>query len=113
MDNYLTIFINEQSVFEYDREQPLEDRQLEFLDRMDSDMDRGLKIKGQLIENPGPEHRLQFMAMNLIKALQQDDDAKIAVSCAYLTNRRPELKEVHARDGDNSVVIEFIDETLQ
>lgn len=110
VSKYLTIFINDQSVFEYDREISFEDKQLAFLDKMDSDMEHGIKIYGELIVKPDHEHRARFIAMNLIKALQQDNEASIAASCAYLVNRRPELIEIHATDGDGRVVIDLVDD---
>lgn len=110
MSKYLTVLINDQAVFEYDRENYLEDRQLEFLDKMDKDMDLGIKMSGELFEDPDAEHRTKFVAMNLIKALQQDDATKIAVSCAYLSTRRPGLIEVRASDQDGLVVIDMLDE---
>ena len=48
--------------------------------------------------------------MNLLKGLQQQDNARIEVSCAYLSSRLPRVVEVHARDLDGRVNIEFIEE---
>ena len=109
MSKTLTIFINDQSVFEYECENLLEDKQRAFLDKMDSDMGRGIKIHGELIANPDNDQRARFVAMNLIKALQQNNDAIIAASCAYLASRRPELIEIRANDGDAGVVIDLVD----
>jgi len=106
----LTVFINNEIVFEYDRDLTIEDQQLAFLDRMDADMERGIKIRGELLVNPDSQQRATFVAMNLIKALQQDNEAVISASCAYLANRHPALIEVHANDHDNAVKIELIEE---
>ena len=112
MTKLLTVFINDQSVFAYDRETRLEDSQLQFLDKMDSDMARGIKIKGELIDKPDHEQRIRFVVLNLINALRQDDNAKIAALCAYITQRRPALQEIHAKDQGDSVVIDMIDENM-
>jgi len=106
----LTVFINNEIVFEYDRDLTIEDQQLAFLDRMDADMERGIKIRGELLVNPDSQQRATFVAMNLIKALQQGNEAAISASCAYLFNRHPALIEVHANDDDNAVKIELIEE---
>lgn len=106
----LSVFINEQLVFEYDRSTKLDDKQLGFLDKMDLDMERGFRIHGELITRPDSKQKATFVAMNLLKALQQENDAKIAVSCAYLTSRLPHAVELHARDQDNRINIEFIEE---
>ena len=104
------VLINDQAVYECDRDIALEEKQLEFLDKMDSDMDRGIKIQGQLFASPDSMQRAQFVAMNLIKALQQDNDAAKSVSCAYLVNRLPGLVEVRANDQGDTINIEFVEE---
>jgi hypothetical protein len=105
----LAVFINNEIVFEYDRNLTLEDQQLDFLDRMDAAMERGIKIKGELLVNPDSQQRATFVALNLIKALQQDNESVISASCAYLVNRNPALIEVHANDHDNAVEIELFE----
>lgn len=106
----LVVFVNNEIVFEFDREISFEEGQLAFLDKMDSDMDKGIKIRGELISSPDSMQRAMFIAMNLIKGLQQNNEAVIASSCAYLTNRNPVLAEVHANDLEGSVDIEFREE---
>lgn len=106
----LGIFINSELAHEYDRTVDLDDRQLAFLDKMDRDLDRGFKMYGELITDPDQEQKATFVAMNLLRALRQQDQAKIAVSCAYLGHRLPHVAEVHARDGDNRIDIEFVEE---
>jgi hypothetical protein len=109
----LTIHINDQLAFEYDKSTVLNDEQLTFLDKMDQDMSRGLKVHGELISKPDTKQCATFVAMNLIRALLQEDEAKVRVSCAYLSTRLPDLSEVHARDDDGKVKIEFIEETKE
>ena len=74
-------------------------------------MERGIKIRGELITQPDSQQRATFVVMNLIKALQQDNDAVVVASCAYLVNRDPALVEVHANDSNNSINIELINES--
>jgi len=50
--NKLAVFINNEIVFEFYRELTFADQQLAFLDKMDSDMDNGIKIHGELLANP-------------------------------------------------------------
>lgn len=108
--NMLSILINNEIAFEFDRDITFADEQLSFLDKMDSDMDNGIKIKGELLANPDARQRATFIVMNLIKALQQENDAVKMSSCAYLVNRFPQLIEVHANDHENTVKIELIEE---
>lgn len=106
----LTVFINDQTAYECEREMDLEQMQLDFLDKMDSDMDRGVKIRGELLASPDVRQRATFVAMNLIKALQQGNDAAKYVSCAYLVKRLPGLVEVRASDQENTISIELVEE---
>ena len=108
--NKLVIFINNEVVYEYDRVVMLEVEQSSFLDKMDNDMKVGIKIQSELLENPDDLQRATFIAMNLIKALRQNNDATVFATCAYLVNRLPELIEVHANDYEDSIKIEFIEE---
>lgn len=106
----LTIYANDQVAYEYDKETEVDERKAGFFDAMDRDMDRGVKIQGKLIANPDARQRATFVAMNLIRALQQDNQPIILASCAYLASRLPALIEVHARDQGSTVNIEFVEE---
>jgi len=106
----LTILANDQVVYEFDREQVLVVEQFEFLDNMDRSMDSGIKLYGELISQPDLRQRATFVAMNLLKALQQDNAAIASASGAYLVNRCPWLCEVHAKDEADRVVIELVEE---
>ena len=109
MEN-LTLYINDEFVFQFDKDHPIDDEQIKFLDRMDADMDRGIKVYGQLVKKPDIQQKATFVSLNLIKALQQDNQAIITASCAYLVNRMPRISEVHAKDSENKIIIEFIEE---
>ena len=108
--NKLAIYVNEQIVYEYDRDMHIEDQKLVFLDNMDTDMERGIKIQGELITSPDKQQREKFVVMNLIKALQQENMAVISASCAYLVHRHPALLEVHVHDHESGINITFVDE---
>lgn len=107
----LTVFVNDEIVFEFDRNITIDDAQLSFLDKMDSDMEKGIKIRGELLVKPDSEQRATFVVMNLIKALQQGNEAARYASCAYLVNRHPALSEVHANDAADAVKIEFVEDS--
>ena len=108
--NKLSVLVNNEPVFEFDRDITFDEHQLVFLNRMDSDMDKGIKVRGHLQVDPDSEQRATFVVMNLIKALQQNNEAVVSASCAYLVNRHPALIEVHANDDVDSVKIELIEE---
>lgn len=107
--NKLDIVVNDRLVYECDRSTRLDDQQLEFLDKMDQDMDRGFRIHGETISQPDMKQKATFVAMNLLKALKQEDQAKTAVACAYIRQRLPGVIEVHARDLGDRIHIEFVE----
>ena len=108
--NKLVIFNNDKLIYEFDRVVILETKQSAFLEKMDRDMKNGISIDGELLENPDDSQRTTFIAMNLINAIQQDNDATIFATCAYLVNRLPKLIELRANDSGDTVKIEFIEE---
>lgn len=106
----ITVFVNHEAVYDYDRDIIIEEEQLMFLDRMDSDMEQGIKIKGELISTPDSHQRATFIVMNLIIALQQSNNASVSATSAYLAHRYPTLIEVHTNDEGNAINIEFVNE---
>lgn len=108
--NKLAVLINNEQVFEFDRDVTIDEEKLAFFDRMDVDMDKGIRIHGELIVAPDTRQRAKFVVMNLVKALQQENQAVISASCAFLLHRFPALIEVQANDDGDSINIELIEE---
>ena len=108
----LLLIVNGETALEYDRETTLDEDKLAFLDSMDKDMDKGIKIYGELINQPDAEQRARFITLNLIKALQQDNHAIIQVSCAYLATRMPALNEVQVSDGEGKIDIVLVEDVV-
>ena len=93
----LVVLVNGESRLEYDRSKVLSERQRVYLDRMDRQMDSGIRLGTDWIEQPRPAQRASFVAAQLVDALQRDDEGLIAACCTYLANRLPELKQIRAR----------------
>ena len=104
----LTILIDNQPQLEFDRSQGLPDRQLAYLDRMDAQMDTGIRLDDEQVEQPDTLQRAQFVALHLIEALQQDNDALVAASCAYLARRLADLKQVKALSVEGGFTLELV-----
>lgn len=104
----IILYVNEKIAFEFDKDMSLDESQLSFLDKMDSDMKKGIKINGQLFSNPDKPQRAEFTVLNLIRALQQENKAVVAASCAYISNRLAELDEVHVNDHESGVKVVFL-----
>lgn len=92
----LAVVLDGVSQLEYQRGKPLEPAQSDYLDRLDRRMDAGIEIDGHRIETPNPLQRAQFIALQLLHAVQAGNEAVAAATCAYLANRIPDLKQVRA-----------------
>jgi hypothetical protein len=76
---------------------------------MDGKMDNGFELAGQTVSNPDKNQRLQFIAMNLIQSLlNEENEAMIAASTAYLAENLPDLKQVTADTKTGQLVIDLV-----
>ncbi len=104
----LTILVDQQPQLEFDRSQGLPDHQLAGLERMDVQMDTGIQAGDRWLEQPDRLQRAQFVAVQLVEALQQGNDALAAASCAYLATRLPDLQQVKAVRIDGGFSLELV-----
>ena len=106
MSEMMVVLLNGEALFEYDRAKPLAEKQRQYLDRMDRQMDEGITLGTEKIINPDQQQRAQFVALSLLTAIEQDNDAVIAAMNSYLAVRYPDLKQVKAdTDKDNNKVM--------
>ena len=107
--------MNDVTRLEYDRNIRLPGHQREFLDKMDEDMAGGFELAGELVASPNPIQRAQFVTMQLLMAMQREDEGLIAASCAYLANRYPEMTRVVATEQGEQISFNllFNEEPLQ
>ena len=104
----LTVVVNGEPQLEYDRNKPLPDQQVAYLDRMDHQMDAGIILGGQSLDQPDQLQRVQFVSIRVIEALQQGNEALVAASCAYLASRMPDLKQIRSRVVDGGFSVELV-----
>ena len=107
MSDSMVVLVNSEALFEYDRTRPLPENQLQYLDRMDRQMDDGITLGNEAIAKPDQQQRAQFVAFTLITAIQQDNEAVIAAMNSYLAVRYPDLKQVKADTDQNSNKVMF------
>ena len=104
----MAVFLNGIAQLEYDRNKLLPDHQAAYLDKMDTRMDAGILVEGEMVRNPDQNQRTQFAAANLVAALNTEDESMAAAMCSYLAIRLPELKQVKIEDNDGEVSIELV-----
>ena len=108
MSDLMAVLLNGIAQLEYDRNKPLSEYQLTYLDKIDSKMTTGLEIGEEIIEDPDENQRAQFVAANLYHAIKSKDEAMCSALCSYLATRLPELKQVRLDDKDGDVTIELV-----
>jgi len=108
MDNKLIVVINGKPFVEYDRSKRLPGHQRQFLDKMDLDMDAGISLMGQEIDEPDTVQRAQFIAIHLVMAAVEGNDGKISAMCAYLATRLPDLKQIKAKEKSGEYELELV-----
>lgn len=108
MNDKLVVLFNGQAVVEYDRAKRLPGHQRQYLDRMDSDMDGGIDLAGEIIAEPDAVQRAKFVAMHMAQALLDEHDAMIAAGCAYLASRLPDLKQVRVIQQGEDLMLDLV-----
>ena len=108
MSEQLVVLLNGESQMQYNRNKALQHRQREFLDKMDAELKRGITIDERTVENPDLQQRAQFVALNLIQAIQNGEDQTAAAMCAYLAVFLPDLKQVKAEQKPEGLFIDLV-----
>lgn len=109
MSNIMAVLLNGTAQIEYNRDISLPGKQRDYLDRMDQDMDEGIQLGNQYVENPNQIQRAQFIALHLVQSLLADNEQHIAASCAYLADRLTDLKQLKAvTKPDGAIGIDLV-----
>ena len=93
---------------QFDRNKALPAHQLAFLSKMDKEMASGIVINGANIEKPDLQQRAQFVAINLLQAIFDNDEQKAAAMTSYLATYLSDLKQVKAEVKDEGVLVDLV-----
>lgn len=108
MNEPLVVVLDGVSQLEYQRGLALAPGQQAYLDRLDARMDGGIALGGRHVERPDALQRAQFIAQQLLDAVQEGNEAVAAACCAYLARRIPELKQVRATTRGGLLSVELV-----
>jgi len=100
-NNILYVIVNDEPVLEFDRSKPVPGHQRQYLDNMDSQMDQGIQLGNDFIQQPNALQRSQFVANSLINHLFKDEYSVAIAMCTYLGKRLPDLKQVKCKGEEN------------
>ena len=108
MNDLFAVLLNGVAQLEYDRNKPLTEYQLAYLDSMDKKMDAGIEIAGETISAPDLNQKTQFVAANLLQALQSGDEGMTSALCTYLAHHHPDLKQLKYDEDGGNISIELV-----
>ncbi len=104
----LVVILNADKVLEYKRSVALTKKQLSDLELLDQKLEHAFPPKSFTTSESDARDKATLVANMLVAALLEDDDPKIALSCAYLATRYSGLKQVKARTESGQVAIQLI-----
>ena len=108
MSTDLVVVVNDQLMLQYDRSKELPEHQQQHLQKLDGKFDQGIELQGHFIAQPDIEQRAKYMALSLMEGIIYQEDAKAAVSLAWLATRLPDLKQVKAIVDDQGTHFDLI-----
>ena len=103
----LILFLNQENVYEYDRNQRLPGKQREFLDFMDQDMAQGIELQGSHYQHPGIEQKLAYVAARLVHAYHDKNHELLKATSAYLALRAPELSHLLVEESGEEFTLQL------
>jgi len=106
MKNSFKVILNKQIIYTYtDKSAPARLRR--FLDEMDKDMQTGIKLGDDSVENPTDFQKLQFVAVQLFHALETNNNNLAEVMSAYLMKRNCQLSVINITQDNDSFNIQL------
>lgn len=104
----LVVILNTNKVLEYNRHIPLSTNQLRDLEVLDQKLENSLKLDYPQNHGSSPQDKATYAANMLISALLNEDEPRIALTCAFLATRYSELKQIKASSQADQIAIELI-----
>ena len=104
------VSLNSNKVLEYFRDRELTKKQIQDLEKAEQKLTRGIHFAGKFISSPTPQEKAVFMANQLAIALDEDNETAVAISCAYLATRYPDLKQLKLTNHEGRLSIELIND---
>jgi len=98
-DSILYVVINDEPILKFDRKKPVPGHQRQYLDNMDAQMDQGIQLGPDFIDEPNALQRSQFVANSLVKMLFKEQYSTAIAMCTYLAKRLPDLQQIQCK-GD-------------
>lgn len=107
MSDELVIYRNSEQVYRFDKREGLARMQFAYVQRMDADMDRGIRLDGERILDPDHAQRTRFILGQLLEAVSVNDSRGIAMLCRWLAQHVPLLDAIRIEDDGDDYRVEL------
>jgi hypothetical protein len=104
----LQVLINGELVYEYSPLTRLPGHIRDILDSMDADMDSGIRLAGVQLARPDATQCAQYVAVQLLQAIDQGNAALCAACAAWLSSRQPTLRAIQAEDHNGITSMQLL-----
>lgn len=78
------------------------------LDRMDEDMQAGIRLNDQVITEPALNQRAHYVVSKLHRAIESERNNKAILMCSWLATRMPDLHRIQIQTTHDQIACEFI-----
>lgn len=107
MSKGFTVTLNEQTIHTYnDSRAP--GRLRRFMDEMDRDMQSGVQLADEWVEQPSELQKQQYVAMVLFDALEKKDSNLVSLMSSYLIERYETLEEIRITQQEDLINLQII-----
>jgi len=108
MTSLVKLLINDDEVFQYDKNIELPESQRNYLHLMDSKMNGGINLDGNAVNNPSQLEKAQFVIFNLLSYLDKNEEQESLAMFSYIVHYLDELKQVKVQGKTGNYKIEFV-----
>ena len=108
MPAIIKCMLNDAEMLHYDKSLSLTEKQLNVLNQIDSQMDKGINLSGEHIDKPDRIQKAQFVAFSLLSALENNNDQQAIAFFSYLVNKVENLKQLKAIGEKGKYKVEFV-----
>ena len=100
-----TVLLNNQLIHEFNVQTRLPGHVRSFLDRMDADMEQGIKVDGEQVTSPDEDLKLKYVVHNLLLGLKENNKGLIQSTSTYLGSRYHGLASINVIENDGETVL--------
>jgi len=108
MSNIVKLVVNDQPMLQFDRNIAIPKEQKAFLMQMEIKMSGGIQLANEWIEKPDLMQKAQFVALNLLEYIEQENFTKAIALFTYIVDSLSDLQQLNAKGSSSNFKVEFV-----